>query len=162
MTETWPIAYHITVGTYGTRLTGDSRGTVIREQNTFGTPFFPPNCIVERVARGMLKYPPVYLSDAQRERVESQASAVCKRGGWVFHTVAAQQDHVHLLVTAQVDGKRVRAWWKRWLGEELSEVWPTEPGQTWWAEGGSVKWCWDEAYFYAVKNYILRQRFSPE
>jgi hypothetical protein len=33
-----PLAYHITWGTYGTRLHGDKRGTVDRENNAFGTP----------------------------------------------------------------------------------------------------------------------------
>jgi hypothetical protein len=33
-----PIAYHITFGTYGTRLHGDPRGTVDRSMNRPGDP----------------------------------------------------------------------------------------------------------------------------
>ncbi len=38
-----PLAYHITWGTYGTRLHEDSRGTVDRENNSFGTPIVGPD-----------------------------------------------------------------------------------------------------------------------
>src|SRR2546421_11369035 len=38
-----PLAYHITWGTYGTRLHGDGRGTVDREHNEYGTPVLGPD-----------------------------------------------------------------------------------------------------------------------
>jgi hypothetical protein len=34
----YPLAYHITFGTYGTRLHGDERGTVERAHNVYGEP----------------------------------------------------------------------------------------------------------------------------
>jgi hypothetical protein len=38
MRDPYPLAYHITFGTYGTRLHGDERGTVDRSMNHPGDP----------------------------------------------------------------------------------------------------------------------------
>ncbi|NLG42978.1 MAG: hypothetical protein GX547_07015 [Phycisphaerae bacterium] len=39
----FPLAYHITFGTYGMRLHGDERETVHRRRNQFGEPFVERN-----------------------------------------------------------------------------------------------------------------------
>ena len=65
---------------------------------------------------------------------------------------------MHALLTTTADAKTVRRLLKRWLGQALSERWPLLPDATWWAEGGSVKWIWDQQYFENVFSYIERQR----
>jgi hypothetical protein len=69
---------------------------------------------------------------------------------------------VHTLLSADVikgdDGKAVRKWFKRWLGESLSARWPLPDGAHWFAAGGSVKWVWTRDYLDNVFNYVKRQR----
>ena len=67
---------------------------------------------------------------------------------------------MHALLTADADGDAVRKWLKRWLGEALSERWKRSEGATWWAEGGSVKWVWNDPYYDAVFDYVDGQRAS--
>lgn len=98
----------------------------------------------------------MFLNLEQRLYAEAAVPNVCVRGGWSLHITACQADHVHTLLSAQAPGKAVRKWLKRWLGESLSERWPTAPGQTWWAEGGSVKWVWDQEYFKRSSNTFRR------
>ena len=202
------LAYHITFGTYGTRLHGDERGAVDRTLNRPGDPIVGRNEHWQRIERARLNFPPVLLTHAERVCIESIVPSICLRGQWRHHASAAREDHVHALLTADSEGKAVRRWLKAWLGQALNDHFPgaipraeaaepgsashAEPGSaspvrahsarlrdahsarlrdahsapltgarpTWWAECGSVKWIWDQAYFNNVFDYITRQRTS--
>ena len=154
----FPLAYHITFGTYGTRLHGDSRGTVDRRLNRPGDPIIGRDDAWRRVEARHLKYSPIVLSIPQRVHVENAIVPICRRGGWMYRQAACGPDHVHVLLSAQREGKAVRRWMKRWLGEAMSARWPLAPGRSWWADGGSVKWIWSVKYLDNVADYIRRQR----
>jgi REP element-mobilizing transposase RayT len=98
---------------------------------------------------------------SQRQYAESVIPLICQTGVWFYHIAAAGEDHVHVLLTADADGAAVRKWFKRWLGEKLSKKWPFSTGQSYWSEGGSVKWVWKEDYFHNIFNYISHQRATP-
>ena len=171
-----PLAYHITIGTYGTRLHGDPRGTVDRSINKPGDPIIGKNEDWQRIERSQLRFPPVTLTMQQRRFAEDAIRGVCKRGGWQLYVCTAQADHVHVLLTTDRDGKAVRSWLKTWLGQALTKRFASEPPtvsadrphsgrrgsdsprRPWWAKGGSVKWVWDERYFENVFDYITRHR----
>ncbi len=155
-----PLAYHITFGTYGMRLHGDARGTVSRQQNEFGEPIIGRDTRWEALEEQTLRFEPVKLVLSQRMVIEALLPMICQRGGWLYHQGAAQPDHVHLLLSTSAEGKAVRSWLKRWLGQELSQRWKLPEGASWWAEGGSVKWVWEQKYLEAVDAYIERQRAS--
>ena len=158
--KTRPIAYHITFGTYGTRLHGDERGTVDRSMNQPGDPVIGADPAWWELERGRLKFDPVVFTPEKMRYAEAVMPSVCARGGWDFRTGAGGPDHVHVVLGADADGEAVRKWFKRWLGAALSEKWERPPGATWWAEGGSVKWVWTESYYRAVFDYVDRQRAS--
>ena len=158
--EPRPLAYHITFGTYGTRLHGDPRGTVDRSMNHPGDPIIGADPAWWEMERKKLKYDPVILTHEQMRHAEFVMPEICLRGGWQFRTGAGGPDHVHALLTADADGDAVRKWLKRWLGEKLSERWEWPEGATWWAEGGSVRWVWNDPYYDAVFGYVDGQRAS--
>ena len=153
-----PMAYHITFGTYGTRLHGDARGTVDRRMNWPGEPIIGSDASWWGQERDRLRYPPVVLTGEQMGHAQASVPDICTRGGWQHHTCAAGPDHVHVVLTCEAEGERVRMWLKRWLGEALSRRWPLPNDATWWAEGGSVKWVWTEDYFDDVYRYVHGQR----
>ncbi len=153
-----PLAYHIKFGTYGSRLHGDARGTVDRSMNKLDDPIIGRDTDWEKIERSLLRFPPVVPTSQQRQFAESITPSICDRGGWQLHTCAVQHDHVHTLLTTTADAKTVRRLLKRWLGQALSERWPLPADATWWAEGGSIKWIWDEQYFENVFPYIENQR----
>ena len=156
-----PLAYHITFGTYGTRLHGDLRGTIDRRHNIRGEPVLGQNDAWRRTEKAILRCPPVFLTPEQREYAEVEIPFICDRGHWGYHIAACQTDHVHVLLTADREGPAVRRWLKRWLGDALSQRWPVPGERTWWAKGGSVKWVWDPGYRQRVFEYIERQRTTP-
>ena len=72
-----PLAYHITWGTYGTRLHGDARGTVDREHNEFGTPVLGRDPQRRREELERLKFPPIKLELDQRLFIQSILPSIC-------------------------------------------------------------------------------------
>jgi REP element-mobilizing transposase RayT len=155
-----PLAYHITFGTYGTRLHGDVRGTVDRAMNQPGDPIIGADPSWWELERDKLRFDPVVLTPEQMIHVESVMPEICMRGRWEYHVGAGGPDHVHALLTAEAEGDAVRKWFKRWLGESMLSRWPRPGGSTWWAEGGSVKWVWERDYFENIFDYLNRQRAS--
>ena len=108
-----PIAYHITFGTYGTRLHGDERGTVDRSMNEPGDPIIGADPSWWELERKRLRFDPVVLRPEQMRHVECVTPSICARGGWTYHIAAGGPDHVHVLLTAEAEGDAVRKWFKR-------------------------------------------------
>src|SRR5438046_10476405 len=104
----WPLAFHITFGTYGTRLHGDARGTVDRRHNTYGEPIIGADADWQHEEQASLKFPIVLLDDTQRQFAEAAAPQICERGGWKLHNCAARPDHVHAMIATSSDGQVVR------------------------------------------------------
>jgi len=154
------IAFHITWGTYGTRLHGDPRGTVLRAQNTPGTPILEHDPKLWDDSKARLRYPPVRLTREQMVFIEATIPDLCGRGFWTLHACAAGPDHVHVVLATQHDPDTARRLLKRWLGQAMSEQWDLGdgPDRTWWAEGGSTKPICDEVYLENAVRYVLRQR----
>ena len=152
--------WHITFGTYGTRLHGGSRPSVNKGHNQLETPFVPPTIERENSARGRMKFPPRFHTLEQRQCVETELPKICERGGWNYRVCSAAPDHVHQLcdIVPAVHGEKVRRLVKRWLGQSLSERWLLPEGATWWAEEGSNIAIHDEPYLNNAFGYIARQR----
>ncbi len=157
-------SWHITFGTYGTRLHYGPRPTVDKQHNRRGTPFLPHKSAFERTVRNRLNHSPRCLTEEQQVFVEELLPALCERGGWDFRVGSASADHVHLLcdIVPEIHGERVRRLLKRWLGQALAQVWPLEFGQSWWADEGSNKAVSEHQYLNNVYGYILRQRTTPQ
>lgn len=152
--------WHITFGTYGTRLHGAKAPTVDKSHNELGTPFVPKNAARLNSAKERLKFPSLYLTVDQRLFIEDEIVHVCERGGWSYRVCAAQADHVHLLcdVVPDVHGEKVRRLVKRWLSQALNAKWRLPEGATWWAEEGSNIAIHDETYLNNCYRYIAKQR----
>lgn len=129
-------AWHITFGTYATRLHEDPRPTVDRRHNHVGTPFPPPDPARQQKPSEL----PLRLTREQREHIEKTIPHLCDKGGWVLTTCAAQPDHIHILLSAphQTHGKLIRKWLKRWLSGSLTQTFGPPP-MRWWSAGGSPK-----------------------
>jgi REP element-mobilizing transposase RayT len=154
------LAYHITFGTYGTRLHGDSRKTVDREHNEFGTPVLGSDPDRLREEKENLKFAPIYLTREQCLFGQEVMPRICTLGQWQYHTCACAPDHVHVVLTSPFDPKTIRRLVKRWLGQELSSKWPLSSGRTWWVEDGSTKWIHEDSYLVNAIDYVTRQRIQ--
>jgi hypothetical protein len=152
--------WHITFGTYGTRLHGSERPTVDKQHNQIGEAFLARNRGRENSERGRMSFPARYLTFPQRVFVEAEIPSICERGGWKCRVCAAGADHVHVLcdILSETHGEKVRRLLKRWLGQSISAKWPLPDGATWWAEEGSNIAIHDEPYLINCFAYIFGQR----
>ncbi|HEX4125794.1 MAG TPA: hypothetical protein VHY37_13795 [Tepidisphaeraceae bacterium] len=158
------LAYHITWGTYGTRLHGDPRNTVDRQHNQYGERVLGFDEHRWEREKTSLKFPPVLFTIAQRVIAESLLPEICQRGGWIHRTGAVGPDHVHVILTSQHDPKTIRRLFKRWLHQTLDDRLGHLPDRaTWWAECGSTRWIFaeDGEYYANAIDYVTRQRATP-
>ena len=152
--------WHITFGTYGTRLHGDDRPTVDRDHNELGEPFLEPDPKRWRGDRNRMKAAPVYLTREQCLFIQLTLIAICARGGWTLRTCSAASDHVHLVIDIipAVHGEKARRLIKRWLTQALNERWPRAEGLAWWADEGSNKVVGNEDYLNPAVPCVFNQR----
>ena len=120
---TRPLAYHITFGTYGTRLHGDARGTVDRGMNKPGDPIIGADRGWWEFERGKLKFPPVELDREKMLFVESVLPSICARGGWEYHTGVGGADHVHTLSSPKFGTVTRPGVGTGWPGNHCDEAW---------------------------------------
>ncbi len=154
--------WHITFGTYGTRLHGDDRPTVDREHNRRGQGFVGRDADRAAGERNKMRGDPVHLAAPQRAVIETLIPDICKRGGWTYRIAAApdDEDHVHVLLDADpsIDPDAILKWLKRWLGEAMTKRWNKPVSGTWWAKAGSTRPVDDETYLSNAYHYIRKQR----
>lgn len=156
----FPLAYHITFGTYGTRLHGDPRGTVARPMNRPGDRYIEHDPSWHRMERSRLRYHPVRLTQDQRIFVESSIPDLCCRGHWKYITSACQTDYVHVLLSGARAGDSIRRLLKRWLSQAMSAANGDQDDAPWWAEGGSVRSVTSDRYLESAFRYVREQCLS--
>lgn len=151
----FPLAYHITWGTYATRLPGTDRPHIDDQHNQYGTPLAPANPAREDAARRSLRFDPVYLNWDERHEVMRAIEEVAARYEWKIHTMAAQKDHVHVVITAPREGQQLRDALKAVASRGLNKKFGR---REWWAEKGSAKYLFEADYFANALDYVQRQR----
>jgi REP element-mobilizing transposase RayT len=151
----YPMGYHITWGTHGTRLHGSPKPHVDRDHNEYGAPLPPTDPQRESESRERMKGEPVHLTIEQRKLVEEAIRDVARRYGWTIHAIAVQSDHVHVVLTAMREGQALRDALKAVASRALNKQFGT---QTWWAEKGSAKYLWERSYFKNAVKYVRDQR----
>ena len=84
----FPLAYLITIRTFGTWLHGDERHSVDRHgSNIYGTPDIPPNQKLEEIMRSELKQAPVILNQSQRTAIETAIRELCEQRKYFLQTI---------------------------------------------------------------------------
>src|SRR5437764_184502 len=94
----FPLAYLITLRTYGTWLHGDERGSMDRKHNVYGTPKISANHRLRKSDQGLLKHPPITLNAKQRQVVETAVREVCACRPYILRAINVRTNHVHTVV----------------------------------------------------------------
>src|SRR5438874_7686974 len=91
----FPLAYLITMRTFGTWLHGDERFSVDTHDfyNVFGAPKRPKNPNLVRVMIKNTKYHPVVLDRDRRNAVQKALKEVCRHRGYGLHAVNVRTNH---------------------------------------------------------------------
>jgi REP element-mobilizing transposase RayT len=103
----FPLAYLISLRTYGTWLHGDKRGSMDRKHNVYGTSKIEPNPSLHKSDSKQLRHPPVTLNVRQRPVVEKAIKEVCNHRLYVLRAINVRTNHVHTVVSAMQDPEPV-------------------------------------------------------
>ena len=149
MTHDDPIAFFITVATYGTWLPGDQRGWVEYQRG-----WKLPDPIREMEARAKMTEDACILTPEQRLIVEQQLQETCDHRSWILQAKNCRSNHLHVLIGAdETQPKKVRADIKAWCTRRLKEH--SNPNRNnWWADRGSIRWVFDDEGLDTVSSYI--------
>ncbi len=146
-----PIAFFITVSTYGTWLPGDQRGWV-EYYNGWHLP--DPVRVIEAKAR-MTEHAKL-LTPQQRSLVEEHVRETCNYRQWICHAVNCRTNHMHTVISAPyTPPKKIRADLKAWCSKRLKTSTLPTVTDKWWAERGSIRWVFDEEALNRVIFYTV-------
>ncbi len=145
------LAYFLTWTTYGTWLPGDERGWVLE-----GKGFQLPDPVRKEHAADLMTEEPCYLDPGQRALVHKTIEDHCRIRGWHLHAVNCRSNHVHVVVTTDVDPEEVREQFKAWCTRKLKEhSRASNLRRNWWTEKGSIRFIGDEDSLEAAIRYVL-------
>jgi REP element-mobilizing transposase RayT len=150
-----PLAYFISIRTYGTWLHGDKRGSIDRFHNRYNTPYIPPNANWHRYNQQQLKARPLILGASQRKSIEAAIRETCKIRKWALRAFNVRTNHVHTVVTANRSAELVRPAFKANATRQLRQdgLWPHEFSP--WARKGSKRKLWNEQSVARAIDYVL-------
>jgi len=151
-----PIAYFLTWTSYGTWLPGDERGWIAYRRG-----WQLPSPVRKLNAKSRMTETECILDEEQRALVEATITKHCQIRGWELHAVKCRSNHVHVVVTADLDPSEIRDQLKAWCTRRLKELDQQRygknrlPRKKWWAEGGSKRYINDEDSLEAAIEYVV-------
>jgi REP element-mobilizing transposase RayT len=151
-----PLAYLITIRTYGTWLHGDERGSMDRrEHNRYGAPKIAPNRRLVKAEQSQLKRSPVTLNEAQRVVVEQAIREVSAHRGYQLLAVNARTNHVHSVVAAACEPEIVMNTFKAYATRHLREAGLLPPEVKPWSRHGSNPYLWTPEQVDRAIDYVI-------
>lgn len=149
-----PLGYLISFRAYGTWLHGDSRGSIDRFHNTYGTPYIPLNHPWHGYNERMLKLAPVKLNARRRAAIDNAISETCELRNWRLRACNVRTNHVHVVVSASCDPEIVLHAFKSNATRHMREAGYWKSSDTPWASKGSKRWLWTAKQLQAAIAYV--------
>jgi len=150
-----PAGYFLTFTTYGTRLHGDPRGSVLRHENAVGTPAFAPNPVRNRFERELMPTSPMRFTEDQRRTVAAAIAEVCEHRHWRLHAVNVRTNHVHVVVTSAAPIDQVLNAFKAYATRKLRGSALLKEHDRAWARHGSTRFLRDEQDVIDAVSYVM-------
>ena len=151
-----PLAYLITVRTYGTWLHGDERGSVDRFMNKYGSPQIPRRDFRHNYNRSVMKGDAVILNAQQRNAVEEAIREVCMHSRWQLLAVNVRTNHFHAVaLTPDLKPDKVLNAFKAYATRKMraNDCWTSD--RTPWVDKGSGRWLWNETSVARACDYVI-------
>ena len=152
----FPLAYLITVRTYGTWLHGDERTSVDRHgKNIYGTPRIAPNLKMKKQMLDNMKQSHFILNSSQRKYVEIAIIEVCAHRGYELKAVNVRTNHFHAVVSANCKPEPIIHAFKSYATRKLREENLVEKEKPLWTRGKSRRYLWKPPHVSIAIDYVL-------
>jgi REP element-mobilizing transposase RayT len=155
-TNEFPLAYLITVRSYGTWLHGDERLTVDRHGlSVYGRMRRAPNAKLEDLMRQNMASQPIVLNESQRATVKDAIAEVCLHRGYYLRAVNVLPNHFHVVVSAQSKPEPIADAFRSYATRKLREAGLIGDEVRPWARGRSRRCLWKEKHVSRAIEYVL-------
>ena len=152
----FPMAYLITIRTFGTWLHGDDRTSVDRHgKNIYGTERIVPNAKFQDRMRESSADKAFLLDGRQRAVVEAAIKNVCNVRGYGLTAINVRTNHAHIVVSAEVKPELIINAFKSNATRELREAGLISRETKVWSRGGSRRYLWKPHQVAHAVDYVL-------
>lgn len=156
-----PIAYLLTWTCYGTRLRGDERGWVSRDNRAYGDPLSPPDEALESRDKQRLKFPPYHLDERGREISLRAILEACHFREWDLLAAHVRTNHVHVVVSGAGRPERILADLKRVASVRLANANGETAPRKRWSDHGSTRYLWANRHVEQAIRYVVLEQGEP-
>src|SRR5262249_49678920 len=106
---------------------------------------------------------PVVLTAGQRDIVSNVIVRHCHLRNWPLHAHNVRSNHVHVVVSAEIEPKNIREQLKAWASRRLSEDaglrgFGKDGLRRWWTEKGDIEWVYDDNHLARVIDYVMEMQ----
>jgi REP element-mobilizing transposase RayT len=152
----FPLAYLITLRSFGTWLHGDNRGAVDRHgKNIYGTADIIPNPKLEKIMSENMKQSAVLFNKLQRKVIEKSIEEVCSHRNYTLQAVNCRSNHLHVVVSAQSQPESIMNAFKSYATRKLRESSLIDSEKRIWALKGSRRYLWKPRHVSLAIEYVL-------
>ena len=156
-----PLGYLITFRAHGTWLHGDSRGSVDRFRNYYGTPRIPTDVRWERYNERIMKLAPVKLDSRRRASINEAIAETCYIRKWRLWSQNVRTNHVHAVISAPCDPDVVLRALKANATRKMVETGCWQSAHTPWARKGSKRWLWTHDQLRSAIKHVRDGQGEP-
>ena len=153
----YPLAYLITIRTFGTWLHGDERRSVDTQSryNVYGAAKRPADPGLEERMRENMHAQPFILDQTQRSIVDAAIREVCTHRDFALHALNVRSNHSHTVVAAACKPEPVANAFKSYATRALRQEGLIGAEVRVWSRGRSRRYLWDDRSVSAAIDYVL-------
>jgi REP element-mobilizing transposase RayT len=151
-----PLAYLITVRSYGTWLHGDERGSMDRrEYNRYGDPKIAASALRVSRDRNLMRAEPFAFNATIRQNIEAAVREVCENRLYLLYAINVRTNHAHLVVSASTKPEFMMNSFKSYATRTLRSENLIGESIKVWARHGSTKYLWTEQHIATAIEYVV-------
>jgi REP element-mobilizing transposase RayT len=102
-----------------------------------------------------MKEPPFYLNKEERVCVLKSIKEVCDFRGYELHAVNIRTNHLHAVISGQVQPEKIVNDFKFYATRNLRSANLIDKSRTVWARGKSGKYLWKRRHVEIAVDYVL-------
>ena len=160
-TSSYSLGYLLTFTCYGTRLHGDTRGSVDRKNNRYGMPLLSPESRRSRASASRMKHLAYRLDPPAQKAAKNSMRHGCARRNWKFHAAHVRHTHAHVVLSALSDPEPILNALKSYACRGLNRCGLDRKRTKRWARGGSTVYLWTEEALARAIRYVVELQGTP-
>lgn len=155
------MTYLITFTCYGSHLHGDERGSIDPQHNAVGGPARTPESALHAFEQHEMNEPPYLLNAKHRQLVLTTILEVCSFRKWALLAAHIRENHVHAVVEADCDPRKITADLKAYASRALNRSGLDGSRKRRWTRGGSGRRLPDEDARSQGIRYVVEEQGVP-